>query len=102
MHLESQLTPSVLGITVSNKACSTPHYPYTLDPGFFGYNTSSGHNLNPLSDKFLQNDALDLVKDVGKALIMNPISAAFALVALIPSLISICTTWRFTQIVSVA
>lgn len=93
---------SVLGITVSHQACSSPHYPYTLDPAFFGWNnTASSSNYNPLSDKFMQNNVISLVEDVGKALILNPIAAALALVSFLPSLISICSSWRWTQMVSV-
>jgi uncharacterized membrane protein len=57
-------------------------------------------NLNPTSDDFLQNDFSTLVYGVSKALILNPFAAAFALVALIPSIVTVFTTWRFTQILT--
>lgn len=89
---------SVLGFSLSDTACSKPTYPYQLDEKFFGYNSSTASNLNPLGNHFLDNQAISITKGIGKALILNPIAAALCLLGLIPSLISVCTTWRWTQV----
>lgn len=89
---------TVLGFSLSDTACSKPTYPYQLDEKFFGYNSSTASNLNPLGNHFLDNQAISITKGIGKALILNPIAAALCLLGLIPSLISVCTTWRWTQI----
>jgi hypothetical protein len=45
-------------------------------------------NLNPLSNDFLETNVVKLVEDIGKALILNPVAAALAVLSFIPSLIS--------------
>lgn len=89
---------TVLGFSLSDTACSKPTYPYQLDEKFFGFNSSTSSNLNPLGNHFLDNQAISITKGIGKALILNPIAAAFCLLGLIPSLISVCTAWRWTQV----
>ncbi|RSH82013.1 uncharacterized protein EHS24_008217 [Apiotrichum porosum] len=78
---------SLLGIQLSKTACSTPAYPYSLNAAYFGSEAKGGVILKALNN-------------IAKGLILNPFAAAFALVALIPSLIAMCTQARFTQMLT--
>lgn len=73
---------SLLGIQLSDTACTKPTYPYSVNPVYFGKNDTITKALNNIS----------------KGLILNPFAAAFCLLAIIPSVFAVCSDHRFLNV----